>query len=273
MSTPEKPSKAPNNQKQKILIAALVVILLVVGWQLFGSGGGGSAPAPTINPGAANGPKPMTGGPQMSASNGMPAAMAPVALAPEMSQPKQASLPVNNEILRLQQQTQADYLQSVNKLQMLKIQQSIDETKTAIATAELSRMTAEKSIADLITSKESSGGGGDMGPIGGSPSSPYGNPPPFVSNTAPTVATVTTTTTPSAMVPSVPQMPVTPYTVLSVAYNGHRWTAVLAAMNKTMNVRIGDTLEDGSMVTSISRNEVTLRRDNKSRSIAVAGNI
>ena len=269
--SPEKPNKNAGNQKQKVMIGIIVVIFLGLAWVMFGGGGSGSTPAPTPNPVAANGPKPMSGGPQMSAPNGMPIAMTPAA-APEMSQPKPAILPVNNEILRLQQQTQADYLQSVNKLQMLKIQQSIDETKTAIATAELSRMTAEKSIADLITSKESSGGGGDMGPIGGSPSSPYGSPPPFVSNTAPSNPVASVPSAPS-MVPSVPQVPMTPYTVLSVAYNGHRWSAVLAAMNKTMNVRIGDTLEDGSVVTSISRNEVTLRRENKSRSIAVAGNI
>ncbi|MES2218921.1 MAG: hypothetical protein V4501_10985 [Pseudomonadota bacterium] len=260
--SPEKPTKNAAAQKQKIMIGIIVVVMLVVAWQLFG-GGGGSAPAPTPTPTVAN--KPMTGspGPSMAGGTGMPAPQ--VTAAPEMTQPKPAIIPVNAEILKLQQQTQADYLASVNKLQMLKMQREIDEAKTAIANAELSRMTAEKSIADLITSKESGGNSADMGPIGGMPSSPFGNPPQATTTT-------TTTTNPSIVVQAVPQIPVVPYNVLSVAYQGHKWSAVLGLDGKTMTVNVGDLLEDGSTVTSISRNKVTLKRDNKSRTLSVASN-
>jgi hypothetical protein len=265
--SPEKPTKNAGNQKQKIMIGVIIVVLAFVAWQLFGSsGGGGSAPPP--QPTAAN---KSAGAPMNS---GMPSAQNGAAPPPEMTQPKPAVVPVNNEILKLQQQTQADYLASVNKLQMLEIQRRIDETKTAIANAELSRMTAEKSIADLITSKENSGGG-DMGPIGGMPSSPFGNPP----SSSPPVNTSTTVTTsivpasappPSIVVQAVPQIPVVAYKALSVAYQGHKWSAVLGLDNKTMTVSVGDLLEDGSTVASISRNKVVLRRDNKNRAISVA---
>jgi type IV pilus biogenesis protein PilP len=242
------------------MIGVIILVLGVVAWQLFGgSGGGSSTPTPTPTP---TGKMNASGAGPSMAGGGMgmqtPQAVPP----PEMTQPKPAIVPVNTEILKMQQQTQADYLASVSKLQMLKIQKEIDETKTAIANAELSRMTAEKSIADLITSKESSGGS-DMGPIGGMPSSPFGSPPPAS----------TTTTTPQAnpiVVQAVPQIPMVKYNVLSVAYLGHKWTAVLGLDGKTMTVNVGDTLDDGSMVLSISRNKVLLKRDNKSRALPVA---
>jgi hypothetical protein len=259
--SPEKPTKNAGNQKQKIMIGVIIVIMAFVGYELFGSGGG-SAPTPSTTTVAGN--KPMGGSPSMSGT-GMPSAQA-VTPPPEMVQPKPAAVPVNNEILKLQQQTQADYLVSVNKLYMLKIQRDIDETKTAIANAELSRMTAEKSIADLITSKENSGSS-DMGPIGGMPSSPFGNPPaasgPSSSNTSP-ASIMGGTPPPSIVVQAVPQVPLVPYKVLSVAYQGHKWSAVLGLEGKTMTVTVGDLLEDGSTVYAISRNKV------KNRAIAVA---
>jgi type IV pilus biogenesis protein PilP len=163
---------------------------------------------------------------------------------------------------------------SVNKLYMLKIQRDIDETKTAIANAELSRMTAEKSIADLITSKENSGSS-DMGPIGGMPSSPFGNPPPASgpssSNSSTSPASIMGgAPPPSIVVQAVPQIALVPYKVLSVAFQGHKWSAVLGLEGKTMTVTVGDLLEDGSTVASIARNKVILKRDNKNRAIAVA---
>ena len=268
----DKPAKdGADNKKQKIMIGVIIVIVLVVLWQVLG----GTASTPTTlsqgGPGEAKGMS--SGGPggnksgSVSGNNSAPAQM--VSAAPTPDQPRQAPLPVNSELMKLQQQTQVDYIASINKLEMLKIQRDIDETKTAIAAAELSRMTAEKSIADLITSRENSGGG-DMGPIGGQPNSPFGSPPPGGSATpAPALPAALPPVTHAA------PPPVT-FNVLSVTYQGHKWTAILAPESKPtamVSVRVGDVLEDGSMVESISRDGVLVKHDNKTKKISIASSI
>ena len=273
--SPEKPTKNTNAQKQKIMIVAIVVIVGAMGWLMFGGGGSssGDVSSPTAGSNMAmnNGSKSLPNNSNMGGMNNTTAnTNAP---APEMMTPKPAMLSINSEILKVQQQSQADYLQSVTKLQMLKIQREIDETKTAIAAAELSRMTAEKSIADLITSKEGSGGG-DMGPIGGQPSSPYGSPPPFVSqsnnsgggNGNSNGATSAAVASPVSML--LPQEPIIPYALLSVVYNG-KWRAVLSNNGKKISVKVGDVLEDGSTVSTITKNGLVLARDKKQRALAV----
>jgi hypothetical protein len=263
---PEKSLKDAGNQKQKVMIAIVVIVVLIVIWQVMGmkSGGGATAPAITATPGgAANNGMKTPGSPSgMSAAGGgamgqMGAqAAAPMLSTSELSQPRPMPVQTNTEILKLQQQTQADYIASINKLQMLKIQREIDETKTAIATAELNRMTAEKSIADLITSKENMPGNIDM--------------PPQIN---PTTVSTTTVVAPAPM-PVMPQQPqLIPYTVSSVSFEGRKWTAILTNAGKTNTVVVGDVLEDGSIVTGITRNSVTLKRDTKVRTLTISSSI
>lgn len=269
--SPEKEPKASKSSKQKIILGIIVLIVLGVAWQMLGLKGGSEStitPSPTA-PGA----KPMTGA---SPSGGM-AANTPgmqgqtAAQTQELATPKASSIPVNMELLKLQQQTQADYLASINKLQMLKIQREIDETKTAIANAELNRMTAEKNIADLITSKEGMGGGGEMGPIGagGSPTGPTGgfNPLGMPQTTTTTTTTPATVGIPANRMPK--EAPLTTYSLMSVAYQGNRWNAVIGEGKIYKTVTVGDTLDDGSVVTSINRQEVILKRDNKPRTLTL----
>jgi hypothetical protein len=261
-----------DNKKQKIMIAVIVVIVLVILWQVLGgSGSGESTPAPVAKGKQGGVPamganKPDGSGAMMSSGGAQPQQ------APSTDNTlRQAPVPINAELMKLQQQTQVDYIASVNKLEMLKIQRDIDETKTAIANAELSRMTAEKSIADLITSRENSGGG-DMGPIGGQPNSPFGNPPPpDVKTGSPTGALPTSLPPVTRAAPP----PVT-YNVVSVTYQGHRWAAIIAPEGKSTSmstVHVGDTLDDGSVVVAISRDGIMVKHDNKMRKIMIASTI
>jgi hypothetical protein len=262
MSPEKEPKVDSKSQKQKIILGIIVLIVLGVAWQMLGGKSGGDAtitPSPT-----APGTRAMGAAPGMNQTPG--ASTQQVQAQPqEVQTPKTAPIQANVELLRLQQQTQADYIASINKLQMLKLQREIDETKTAIATAELNRMTAEKNIADLITSKENLNGGGEMGPIGGSPAGPMGGSGNPLSNFG---APATTTTT-MVIAPHQKEIPLTTYDLMSVAYQGHGWNAILGNGKDFKTVSVGDQLEDGSVVTSITRQGVTLKRDNKSRTLTM----
>ena len=263
--TPEKQTKDPNAQKQKIIIGIIVVVVLIVLWQFMGlGGGGGSAPTPTPTP-VASAPMKVTGNamqaPTAPAANMMatPSAAAP---ASEIAPPKQEKVAMNAELSKLQQQTQTEYVSSLNKLQMLKLQREIDETKTAIATAELNRMTAEKNIADLITAKQ------DITP-----------------EAAPANTGITTPAPPP--IQSAAPAPEFPYTVMSVSFEGRKWAAVLGApgtpsagtpaagttpgTTRLFTVGIGDTLPpDSSIVVTIDKQGVTVKKGMTTRFIPLS---
>jgi pyruvate/2-oxoglutarate dehydrogenase complex dihydrolipoamide acyltransferase (E2) component len=227
-------------------------------WMFMGGGSsddGGANQAFNTPPTQAQAPAApgMPGAPAPAAAGG---ANAPAAPASGMAQPKQATVSNSAELTKLQQ-TQNEYIAALNKLQMLKLQRDIDEAKTAIATAELNRMTAEKNIADLITGTHEAAPGNSM---------PPGMPP----MTAEQEAAMAGKSIPApAPTPAPQQNAELQYTVLSVAY-GRKWTAVLSAQGKLYNVGVGDTLPpDGSKVIEIDKQGVTIKKGTTTRVLSI----
>jgi hypothetical protein len=66
-----------------------------------------------------------------------------------------------------------------------------------------------------------------------------------------------------------------PYTVMSVAYEGRKWAAVVSAgAGKIYTVNVGDTLSaDGSTVIAIDKQGVTLQRHMTTRIISLTSSI
>lgn len=145
--------------------------------------------------------------------------------------------PREEQLMKLQEETEAKYIAAVNELQMLKVEKDIAETNKAIVTAKLDTVTAQKSMVDLLAP----------------PAPPQPTQADYAKNLAagqaggaPTTGT-TTTTAPT-------------YTVISVSHLQGRWNAVVGYQGKLFNLFVGDVLpSDGSTVTSISKSGVTLR--------------
>jgi hypothetical protein len=274
--TPENQTKDPAAaKKQKIIIVVIVAIVLLVLWQVLGIGGGeSSTPAPS--PVASAPAKPGAPGNAMQASASAPAMAMPAPAAAPDNTLKQEKISVTSAVSTQQQQSQTEYVASLSKLQMLKLQREIDETKMAIATAELNRMTAEKNIADLITSKADVGTEGSLNGPSSIPMPPTiiapqsaapANP---VSQGAPNGSTGGSSNNSNNNNNSniVAELP---YTLLSVAYEGRKWAAVLSSSGKMFNVNVGDTLPlDSSMVVAIDKQSVTLKLKNKTRTLNIS---
>jgi hypothetical protein len=261
------------NLKQKITIGLVVVVLGFVAWQAMGMfGGGGSSPAPSAPTNAPN--KTMSANPQQPAGNGAPAPAPQVSQAATVTTssgdntPKQAPVLANAELLQLQQETQAKYIAALNELDMLKVQKSIAETKQAITTSTLATATAEKNITDLLTTQVS------QMPSNNSLSNQYS---PFASSggtgdaASPTSSAPSSNGAPAAPVVIKISAPETQYFLQSVAYKSEKWSAVLMNGKNVFIVEIGDTLPpDGSVVTGIDKNAVTLLKDKASRHIQMS---
>lgn len=230
------------SRKKMITIGAFVVVIGVIGWQVMGlMGGGSSAPGPA--PSASQ------------ASSGMPGPGS----APQMVTPKQVDNPPapalterEQELMRLQQQTEAKYLAALNELQMLKIEKEIATTNKDIATARLDTITAQKNVVDLLS------------PAAVNP------------NYAGTLTTPTTsgsggqvvTSTGGATTGGLPQE--ITYTVISVTQLESKWAAVLGYQGTLYQVSVGDILPpDGSKVISIDKTSVVVEKDGAQKKISL----
>lgn len=258
--------------KQKATIGALVFIVLIIIWQVMGLFGGDSAPSAPATP-----PQPTAslsatspGGPANTPPGNTPANTPPGAISPgpsvspptspaviDMSrdQPlRQMPITIENKMLEAQKNAEEKYIDQLNQLQALKIQKDIAEMNQAIASARLATVTAEKSVSDLLTK-----------PTNPQPPPPPPQPtPPAVYSNALVNPTVegAPLTNPEGGPPTQPPAPVpveVSYTVISVSKQLGRWSAVLGNKGKLYSVGIGDVLpEDGSIVSSINKNGVTL---------------
>ena len=235
----QKPTGMQN--RQKIIVGIIAVAILIVLWQVIGMFSSGKPAAPKPVPVAT---------PSRAAGANMPSSAAqqmPAPAQPAQPQIVAASVPKDNEILRMQQEVQQKYIDSLNELQMLRIKKEIAEANQAIATAKLAEVTAEKSVSDLLTqpapppiTSASVGAPGDQ--------NPSGLP---IQVTAPTQ-----------------------YTVISVAMKNERWTAVIASQGKLYSVSIGDILpDDNSVVTQIGRDGVILEKNGDKRKISMISEI
>lgn len=256
-------------QKQKAMAAGVVIILAILAWQIYGlvSGNGGDesivpAKAP---PQGAKPPGQMTNTsigstppatPMTTTSNiQMPATTTPQSAAKEPV----SIAPSNAEILKKQKEQQEKYLTTVNQLQMLKLERDIAETNQAISAAKLATATAEKNINDLLI-----------------PAKP--TPPPPATSYASTILSQTSTqaspppvdgNAPTSPPPQVVVETVVPYVVISVSMQLNKWTAVLGANGKLLNVSKGDVLADGWVVGLINRDGVVLKKNGVSKKVSL----
>jgi len=248
--------------RQKVTAGLFVVVLIGLIWMVKGmifTGSNNAPPSPAMKP-----PASMAQGP-----GGMSPVQQPVAPQPVSLQPKpQPISPQDAELQKLQQDTQAKYLAAVSELQMLHLSRDIAETNQAIAAAELSTVTAQKGVIDLLTPKPAPAPVPTtayvpslVNPTNVTPTGQTLPPPPSISNGPPS--------------PSIGQAPAQPnYVVLSVSFLMNKWSAVIGEEGKLYNVSIGDILPtDGSRVVSISRSGVILSKMGVIRKISLVSAI
>lgn len=273
--TPDKPVQegSGSNNRQKIIVIALIVVVIFLGWQVKGMfSNGGSAPAttPTLAEAKPGASQPAGGNNMAAPGGGAPGGAAPAPLAtpgvpgapPTM--PQTVSVPgtaplSDNQLLKLQQETQGKLLDSLNTLQMLKVEREIAEMNQAIAAAKLATVTAEKSASDLLTkpaapvvpfsaySERFSGGGPPASTQGSIP------PPP---------------------VEAQPSVPTALYVLLSVSKQFNKWNAVLGFQGKLLNVSVGDVIPiDNSKVTTITKDYIILEKEGKKTKLSLISSI
>lgn len=270
--------------RQKVIGGVFVVIVLIILWQVMGLfGGGTTTPAtPTPAPQAKQGtPGTMTKTPPVATAN--PTAVTPPAVQAQPQPVQTAPLTVDNTLLETEKKSQQKYIDTLNQLQLLKIQRDIAETNQAIAVAKLATVTAENAVSNLLTKPAA--------PI--IPPSAYSNmlvnptqqgtlstqfPPGKQSlptrgeETAPTTTTTgKPTEAPSNPPPSPPEAQ---YSVISVSMQMGQWKAVIGFQGKLYSVSVGDVLPaDKSVIVSINRDAVILEKDGKKKKISIISSI
>lgn len=252
--------------KQKITGVVTVIMIAIVIWQvieLIPSSPKATPVATAATPVAT--PAPGTAAPAPTTQPTTAAAPQPVAPTPipepAVAQVKTESDALNSTVLKIQQDTQAKYITSLNELQMLKVQKEIAETNQAIAAAKLATVTSEKGITDVLTKPSQS-----MMPTEIISSLPVIQAPPTPPPPAPALSGGV------AEAAAKPAAPVaTEYTVQSVAMSDNRWTALLNAGGKIFTVTVGQILSiDGSVVVSIDRDGVVLSKDGKEKKLIIS---
>lgn len=255
--------------KQKMTIGLMVVVVGVIIWQVMGLMGGSSPkPTPSATPKiTANKPgTPPSGGsaaPVAMASANNPSAVQPQ----EVPAPKPAPVQpaVDEGLMKLQKQAQEKYLAQTAQLQALKLDQQIAETNSAIAAAKLSTFTSEKAISDMLAASVPA-------PVS---SSSYGN---IMGSKGTTQASGTTDSTAITPPPPTTATVLAPklgtYTLVSVSMQLQRWTAVIGYGDKLYTVNVGDVLPpDGSVVESIDKDNVVLKKDGKNNRISLVPSV
>ena len=145
-------------------------------------------------------------------------------------------------------------------MEELRIQRQIAETNQAIAAAKLATVTAEKDISDLLTR-----------PAPGTMTvNTYGNVPGKTSAEILPPGEEGAATIPVI----VPKQQEVPYSLVSISMSLNKWNAIVALQGQMFSVGVGDILPpDESVVTHISKNSITLRKDGKSRRIGITASL
>lgn len=242
----DKPQILSNiSTRQKVTAGALVIIVIIIIWQVIGLFGGGSSTTvkkSTIPQATMNAPPPQQLTPQPA----------------PLPKPRQLSA-TDAELLKIQEQTQTQYITAINQLQMLKVTREIAETNQAIMNARLATITAEKSIVNLLTP-----------PVPQVTQVTYAkgllNPTP---TTPPPITNLSTEPPPQA--PAVEeQQPLANYTVISVTQLQFRWGAVVGYQGSLYHVQVGDILPpDGSKVISINKSGIVLQKSGARRKVSL----
>lgn len=260
--------------KQKIMIGVTAIVILIVIWQVVGLFGGGestSVPNKPIrtqiakmsaNVPGAGGMHP-AGAPGQQQPLANPNAPVPTAASGEAPVVKEA--PINrDQYLQEQDKVERKYLKQLNDLEQLKLERQIEETNQAIAVAKLATVTAEKSTAELLTKPAAA-----PAPVA---DSSYANQLASPTKSGTSVEGEPSQPTPP---PAAPQaVPDAIYSVISVSMQFNKWTAVIGSQGKLYNVTVGDVLPlDGSVVVSISKNGVVLKKDDQRRKVSITAAI
>ncbi len=273
---PDKQMKESMPVKQKLMLGIMLIVVIAILWQVKGMFGGGGSSHSEIKPITSKAGTVQSGKTQQSQQM---SAAAPNASASTMSAgqsgsastdqaPAMTQLSIMQPAAILQNTTdqldnQKKYIGKIDELETLKVQRQIAETNQAIAAARLATVTAEKGITDLLTSPKSQ-------PVG-APSMPQGAYANQLIESNPNAVALTPGKTPVSNQVIAPDIE---YSVISVAMRLHQWNAILGYQGQLYNVSIGDTLPpDGSKVTRITSTYVALRKDGKTRRIAVLSSI
>jgi hypothetical protein len=243
--------------RQKAIAGVIVLVIILLLWQVVGLFGGDkdtTTPAaavvvPTKNAPNANDPN------GKNSMNSLPSSQSAVPQPAQITQ-QQMNYQQQNQLIKLQQETQQKYVIALNELQMLKLSQQIAETNKNIASAKLATVTAEKGIVDLLTKPApqletpSSYSQGLVNPV----------------NVAPQGANVP----PSSISPPPQQVVNASYVVISVSKLLNKWSAVVGYQGKLYSIFVGDVLPvDGSSVKAIDKYGIILEKDGVSRKISM----
>jgi cytoskeletal protein RodZ len=250
--------------KQKIMIVATIIVVLIVIWQVAGLFGGNSAPAQHTPPApsAMNANAPAVGGATQRANTmpgGQPTLAAPSS---EATAPRVAPI-AKDQYLQEQERAEKKYLKQLNDLEQLKLERQIEETNQAIATAKLATVTAEKSTAELLTK-----------PTTVVADANYASQLVRPTRTGESLVTEGQAEQTSPVPVAPPATPDVTYTVISVSMQFNKWSAVMGAQGKLYNVSVGDALPpDGSVVVSINKSGVILKKDEVKRKVSLTSAI
>ncbi len=249
--------------KKKATLGAIIVFSLLIIWQLIGllgGGGGNEAAVPAVAKSAA--PVKMT--PGIPNSMGASATSPPSVVVASSADVKKL-LAADERTQKIQKASEDKYMQSLNDLEGLKIQREIAEMNQAIASAKLATATAERNMMDLSLKSM---------PVPVSAAA-YANG--LVAPTAQGEVVATPSGVDSTAINTGKSSSVhatNDYTVISIFMQGDRWTAVLGYQGKLFNVSVGERLPtDGSIVTAINENAVTLQQNGRTKEITMLSSI
>jgi hypothetical protein len=211
--------------KQKVKLIALIVVLLIVVWQLSSLFGSSGSRTPAIK-------KQSMIAPQVSERPGV---------IKKESLPKLSAEATNNT-----SKSQRNYIDALNKLQMLQVEQKILTTKESISQAKLSIATTEKNLMEL-------------------------NAPPPIPAPIPVATYAKHLVNPAGNQPSfhIIDNSNNRYKLLYVANVSGAWQAIIGNQGKLYNVTIGTALPNGSRIATITDTTVTLENGNTRKTISI----
>jgi hypothetical protein len=272
--TDEKQNGKDADKRKKIVIVLIVLVGAFLAWQvsgMFSSGQGEMVASPSAKAAAKT--------PTANTMDAMPSKeLAPAPQQAQVAKP----LPMSEremELLKLQQETQAKYVTTMNELQMLKLSLEIAETNKDIMAARLDTVKSQKGIVDLLTPEKKSEDADIRDRILGQAQSldqMQQLPQPRlqqVSNQPQQPGAVPQQQPGMQTMPQIPAQEeevIIPYTVISVSKIENRWNAVVGVQGVLYSVHVGDVIPvDGSKVKSISSGGIILEKKDKERKISL----
>jgi type IV pilus biogenesis protein PilP len=238
----DKTTQAPNSAtRQRIITIVFIGVIALIGWQVMGLFKNHKTTTITRTQTTMR-----SGAPGAGAVPGAPSP-GPMPQVAQLAPKPPAAMTANEmEIMRLQQETEAKYIATLNQLQMLKLEQNLAETNDSIMKARLSTITSQKKIVDML-----------QPPVPVAPPEAYAKT--LVNPTSSTMTTTTTVTAPEVV-----------YTVISVSETQGHWNAVLGYQGKLYTVSVNDVLPaDGSTVVAIRRSGVTLLKNGERKRLSL----